>query len=248
MYSTASIGSSSSEEEVSSPPHFSLAYLFLWLSTLSLALAGWILVMILLGVDLAKDIDGWDISFYGRHAFVLGTGLAGVVLLTHWWRQGVSYTWQPGDMLLVFMAAHELIRLLAVAVDVVVPPSNSGMLDENQALIYEVMSFSQFAVAVGLFAVGAGRPKFSLLWRIGFGVLMLINLYWLLRVWPLPGLGANIGGITILGSGLQCVGMLYVLSIAAFDAWQSGSREWLHWTGVATWAFFMHHWWLALLS
>ncbi|PQO44537.1 hypothetical protein [Blastopirellula marina] len=191
MNSAVSVDGSSGEKEVSSPPHFSLAYLFLWITTLSLALAGWILVMMLLGVDLAKDLDGGDIYFYGRHAFVLGTGLAGVELLAHWWRQGISYRWQPGDMLLVFLAVHELIRLFAVAVDAVVPPSNNGMFDENRALIYDVMTFSVYAVAVCMFAVGASRSRFSLIWRIGFGLLALVNLYYLIRVWPLKGFGAS---------------------------------------------------------
>ena len=204
--------------------------------------------MILLGVDLAKDIDGWDIYFYGRHAFVLGTGLAGVVLLAHWWRQEISYNWQPGDILLVFLAAHELIRLLAVAVDAVVPPASSGIFDKNQALIYDVMTFCFFAVAVCVFAVCVCGSNFSLLWRIGFGVLTLVNLYFLIRVWPLNGFGASFFQSWLIGSGLQCVGMLYVLSISLFDAWQSGSRGWLHWTGIATWLFFMHPWWLSLLS
>lgn len=233
------------EADRSLPPRLQLAYVFLWLTLLSVSMGIWITLLSVHGVDWAEGIGWWSICFYATNSVVLGTGLTGIALLASWKWQGIRYEWQPGDEILVYLGIYEFIRICAVAIDLAI--SDSGITrDETTQDIYRYMALTQHGLGLCLFLMWMIRPKTTLLWRFGFVALVLQNLFVLFEVIFRGLIPEVILGPIPTSLFVHNLTWFYVLLIALVDIVQGSSRGWLHWTGVATLVMFSWHWIYAL--
>ncbi|WP_105355725.1 hypothetical protein [Blastopirellula marina] len=227
--------------ETNKPPRLALAYLFLWLSLLSISLGIWFTLLSAFGVNWEEGIGWRSIGFYATNAIVLGTGLTGIVLLVLWKWQHVPYEWQPGAVILVYLGIFELIRVCAVTIDLAIP--DSGLIyDETKHNIYKIMAISQNGFAVCLFVGWMVRNKLSIGWRFGLTALALQNLFDVCQVvFPRMIPAAILGPIST--SVLIHNGSLFIVLVVALgDLAQGCSRGWLHWIGVAGLLIFSWSW------